>query len=81
MTDRPIQSLNDEELERRKRRRRYARASLAISGSHLTPEQEALFDMFERERLSDADCTKILIERAKAAAANEQLLRGKPEAP
>lgn len=70
MTDKP--KLTDEELADAKRRRRYARASLAIEGMHPTAEQEALFDMFERERLPHEECIKILIERGKARAAGRK---------
>jgi hypothetical protein len=60
--------LSDEELAARKRRDRNARASLAIEGMYPTPEQEALFEMFDRERLTDEECRAILIKRAKALA-------------
>lgn len=60
--------LTDAQLAKRKRRDRNARASLAIEGLHPTPEQEALFEMFDRERLNDEECRAILIERAKALA-------------
>jgi hypothetical protein len=61
--------LKDDELAAAKRRRRYARASLACEGLHPTPAQEALFDRFERERLSHDQRRRVLAERARARAA------------
>lgn len=60
--------LTDAELAERRHRGRNARASLAIEGLHLTPEQEALFEMFDRERFTDEECRRILIDRAKERA-------------
>ena len=63
--------LTDAELEDAMRRRRYARASLAIEGIHLTAEQEALFDAFERGRLTHEERRRILIDYARTLAAEE----------
>jgi hypothetical protein len=63
--------LTEEELAVVRRRRRYARASLACEGIHLTPEDEAIFDRFERDRLSLSEGRQILIERAHALARSQ----------
>ena len=63
--------LTDAELEDAMRRRRYARASLAIEGIHLTAEQEALFDAFERGRLTHEERRRILVDYARTLAAEE----------
>jgi hypothetical protein len=59
--------LKDKELELRKHRDRYARASLVIEGLDPTPEEDALFAMFARERLSDDECLRILREHRQRA--------------
>jgi len=64
--------LTDKELAATRRRRRYARASLACEGMRPTPEQEALFDGFERERLSHEERRRVLAERASARAAGRK---------
>jgi hypothetical protein len=43
--------LSDAEIADIRRRRAGVRASLACEGMHLTPEEEALFEQFDRERL------------------------------
>lgn len=63
--------LTDAELEDAMQRRRHARASLAIEGIHLTAEQEALFDAFERGRLTHEERRRILIDYARTVAAEE----------
>lgn len=63
--------LTKEEADARKQRYQNARASHAIEGIHPTAEQEALFEMFHRERLSDEECREILIKRAKTLAAKQ----------
>ena len=44
--------LTDVEIAEIRRRRPGVRASLACEGMYLTPEEEALFDQMDRERLS-----------------------------
>jgi len=43
--------LTDADIAEIRRRRPAVRASLACEGMHLTPEEEALFAQFDRERL------------------------------
>ncbi len=50
MTDN--RKLTDAELAEIRHRRPGMRASLACEGIHFTPEEEALFDQMERERLT-----------------------------
>jgi len=63
--------LTDGELAVVRRRRRYARASLACEGLHLTPEDEVIFDQLERDRLSFSERRQILIERAHTLARSQ----------
>jgi len=44
--------LSEAELADIRRRRRGVRASLACEGIYLTPDEEALFSQFDRERLT-----------------------------
>ncbi len=44
--------LTDTQLAEIRRRRPGVRASLACEGMHLTPEEEALFEQMDRERLT-----------------------------
>jgi hypothetical protein len=65
--------LTDTELAAAKRNRAAAEASLACEGIHLTAEEKALFDRFERERLSHTERRRQLIaysrEQRRLAAA------------
>lgn len=63
--------LIDAELEDTTQRRRHARASLAIEGIHLTAEQEALFEAFERGPLTHEERRRSLVDYARAVAAEE----------
>lgn len=58
--------LTDEELAEIRRRRPGVRASLACEGMHLTPEEEAMFDQMERERLSPDERAKYITEMYRA---------------
>jgi hypothetical protein len=68
-----LDRLTDAELVVAKRNRAAAEASLACEGIHLTAEEKALFDRFERERLSHAERRRQLIaysrERRRLKAA------------
>jgi hypothetical protein len=50
--------LTDSEIAEIRRRRPGVRASLACEGIYLTPEEEAMFDQMERERLSPDERAK-----------------------
>lgn len=43
--------ISDRELRDIRQRRKEARANMAIEGIHLTPEEEALFDYMDRQRM------------------------------
>lgn len=65
--------LTDAELAAAQRNRAAMEASLACEGIHLTDDEKALFDQFERERLPHDECRRRLIaysrERRRLAAA------------
>jgi hypothetical protein len=54
--------LTDVEIAEIRRRRPGVRASLACEGMRLSAEEEALFDQFERERLTPDEGAKRIIE-------------------
>jgi hypothetical protein len=54
--------LSNAESDAAKRRRVAAEASLACERMYLTPAEKALFDRFERERLSHEECRRQIIE-------------------
>jgi hypothetical protein len=58
--------LTDAELAKIRRRRPGVRASLACEGMHLTPEEEALFDQMDRERLSPDEAAQRIREFMRA---------------
>ncbi len=58
--------LTDAELEAAKRNRAAGEASLACEGMYLTPEESALFDRFEEERLPHEERRRQLIEFSRA---------------
>lgn len=58
--------LTDEELATAKRNRAEGEASLACEGMHLTPEEKALFDEFERLRLPHDERRRRLLEFDRA---------------
>jgi hypothetical protein len=63
--------LSDAEVAEIRRRRPGVRASLACEGMHLTPEEEALFEQFDRERLpmEEREARLIAWSRGRRAAA------------
>lgn len=58
--------LDDVELAAARRNRAAGEASLACEGVHLTPEEAALFDRFEREGLPHDERRRQLIEFSRA---------------
>jgi hypothetical protein len=58
--------LTDAELAEIRRRRPGVRASLACEGMYLTPEEEAMFDQMDRERLSPDERAKRITELHRA---------------
>jgi hypothetical protein len=54
--------LSDAEIEAIRRRRPGVRASLACEGLYLTPEEEAMFDQMEQERLTPDERAKRITE-------------------
>ncbi len=56
----------DAEIAEIRRRRPGVRASLACEGMHLTAEEEALFDQFERERLTPDEGARRIVEFSRA---------------
>jgi hypothetical protein len=58
--------LSDAEIAEIRRRRPGVRASLACEGMHLTAEEEAMFDQFERERLTPDEGARRIIEFSRA---------------
>jgi hypothetical protein len=58
--------LTDAELAKIRRRRPGVRASLACEGMYLTPEEEAMFDQMDRERLSPDERAKRITEMSRA---------------
>jgi len=58
--------LTDAEVAEIRRRRAGVRASLACEGMHLTAEEEALFDQFERERLTPDEGARRIVEFSRA---------------
>ena len=67
--------MTDEELEDAKRRGRYARASLAKEGMHPTPKIEAMFEMFDPERMPHVRRRRHVAEWARAYAEGTKLPR------
>ena len=69
--------LTDAELAEIRRRRPGVRVSLACEGMYLTPEEEALFEQMDRERLTPDDRAARLTEfyrtkrRQKAIASGQ----------
>jgi hypothetical protein len=64
MSDSP--ALTDAELAEIRRRRSSARASLACEGMYLTPEEEALIEQMDRERLAPDARTARIVEFIRA---------------
>jgi hypothetical protein len=58
--------LTDAEIAEIRRRRPAVRASLACEGMRLTAEEEALFDQFERERLTPDEGARRIVEFSRA---------------
>ena len=58
--------LTEAEIAEIRRRRPGVRASLACEGMHLTAEEEALFDQFERERLTADEGARRIVEFSRA---------------
>ena len=58
--------LTDTELEAAKRNRANGEASLACEGIYLTPEESAMFDRFEAERLPHDQRRRQLIAFSRA---------------
>lgn len=58
--------LTDAEIAEIRRRRPAVRASLACEGMHLTAEEEALLDQFERERLTPDEGARRVVEFSRA---------------
>jgi hypothetical protein len=58
--------LTDVEVAAIRRRRPAVRASLACEGMHLTAEEEALFEQFDREHLTPDQRRDRLLEFARA---------------
>jgi hypothetical protein len=63
--------LNDTEVAELHRRRPSVRASLACENLHLTADEEALFEQFDRERLSmeEREARLIAWDRARRMSA------------
>lgn len=61
-------TLTDKELAEAKARRRVAAHMQAIENSPPTPEQSAMFEMFERERWPHDKRLAYIRQRAEAAA-------------
>jgi hypothetical protein len=62
--------LSDTDIAELRRRRPGVRASLACEGLHLTAEEEALFEQFDRERLPMEDREARLIAWSRARRAS-----------
>jgi hypothetical protein len=58
--------ITDAELAEIRRRRPGVRASLACEGMYLTPEDEALFEQMDIERLTPDERAKRIIEVSRA---------------
>jgi hypothetical protein len=58
--------LTDAEIAEIRSRRPGVRASLACEGLHLTAEEEALFDQFDRERLTPDQRRERLLAYSRA---------------
>jgi hypothetical protein len=58
--------LSDAELAEIRRRRPGVRTSLACEGIYLTAEEEALFEQFDRERLTPDERTERIIALIRA---------------
>lgn len=56
------QRMGEAELAATRRRRPEARASLACEGIHLTPEEEALFEQMDEQRLTHEQREAFLID-------------------
>jgi hypothetical protein len=65
--------LTEAEIAEIRRRRPAVRASLACEGMHLTAEEEALFDQFERERLTPDERAERITELSRAARRQKAL--------
>lgn len=61
--------LTDAELAEIRRRRPGVRVSLACEGLYLTPEEEALFEQMDRERLTADERAARIVEFSRARAA------------
>jgi hypothetical protein len=59
--------LSDEEVAVARRRRLEAMKLQEIEGNPLTAEEEAMFEMFERERWSHERCRAFILSKALAA--------------
>jgi hypothetical protein len=66
--------LSNTELAELRRRRPGVRASLACEGFHLTADEEALFEQFDRERLpmEEREARLIAWSRTRRALAKSQ---------
>lgn len=60
------QRMTDAEIAEIRRRRAGVRASLACEGMHLTAEEEALFDLMDKERLAPDECAQRIIQFSRA---------------
>ena len=60
------QRMTDAEIAEIRRRRAGVRASLACEGMHLTAEEEALFDLMDKERLTPDECAQRIIQFSRA---------------
>jgi hypothetical protein len=65
--------LTDAEIAEIRRRRPAVRASLACEGMRLTAEEEALFDQFERERLTPDERAERITELSRTARRQKAL--------
>lgn len=65
----PPRRLSDTEIAEIRRRRPAVRASLACEGLHLSPDTEALFEQFDRERLPMESREERLIARSRSRRA------------
>ena len=60
------QRMTDAEIAEIRRRRAGVRASLACEGMHLTAEEEALFDLMDKERLTPDECAQRIVQFSRA---------------
>jgi hypothetical protein len=69
----PSDALSDEEVAEARQRRLEAMRLQEIESNPLSPDQVAMFEMFEREKWSHERCLEYILERARehSAAAAE----------